>query len=329
MPQPSYAYACARISALEKGLLSSATVKRMAEGSLEDAMRQLLDVRYGGMPDASAGDCERMIENVRKETVQTVQELSPEPKLTDLFLLQTDIHNLKVLIKAGMLGTTDFAWQEGGLYSRERLTAAVRDQSFADLPQELANVLDALMRKLKIQPEPQFVSILLDYGYLAHAMKTVEFCKEPFAKQYFTALCDFGNVLTFLRLRAMGAQKEDLRELLLPAGGILIQTLIDAYELSADTLLKVLSGSVAKDAMNAGLTAMMVSGNISMLEKERDNYLLGLVKDHRHDTLTIFPIVGYYLARDREAKAVRLILTVKRNGLDDAVITERLRELYG
>ena len=45
--------------------------------------------------------------------------------------------------------------------------------------------------------------------------------------------------------------------------------------------------------------------------------------------MTIFPIVGYYLARDREAKAVRLILTVKRNGLDDAIIAERLRELYG
>jgi vacuolar-type H+-ATPase subunit C/Vma6 len=45
--------------------------------------------------------------------------------------------------------------------------------------------------------------------------------------------------------------------------------------------------------------------------------------------MTIFPIVGYLLARDRESKAVRLILTVKRNGLDDGVITERLRELYG
>jgi hypothetical protein len=40
-------------------------------------------------------------------------------------------------------------------------------------------------------------------------------------------------------------------------------------------------------------------------------------------------VVGYYIARDREAKAIRMILTVKRNGLDDGVITERLRELYG
>ncbi|MDP3447178.1 MAG: V-type ATPase subunit, partial [Eubacteriales bacterium] len=133
----------------------------------------------------------------------------------------------------------------------------------------------------------------------------------------------------FLRMRAMGAHKEDLKEVLLPSAGIRREDLIDAYELSAETLTKAISGSVAKSALQAGLNQMLVSGNIAMLEKSRDDYLLSLVNAHRHETMTIFPIVGYYLARDREAKAVRLILTVKRNGLDDAVIAERLRELYG
>ena len=74
---------------------------------------------------------------------------------------------------------------------------------------------------------------------------------------------------------------------------------------------------------------MLQTGSIASLEKARDDYLLSLVKSRRHEVTTIFPIVGYLLARDREAKAVRLILTVKRNGLDDGVIAERLRELYG
>lgn len=329
MPQPSYAYACARISALEKGLLSGATVKRMAESSLDDAMRQLLDARYGSMPEATPTDCERMIDNERRLTAQVIRELSPEPALTDLFLLQTDIHNLKVLIKARMLGTTEIAWQEGGLYSRELLTAAVNAQEYRALPDALRDTLNELERKLKIHAVPQLVSVMLDYAYLKHAVQQAETCNEPFAKQYFSALCDFDNVLTFLRMRAMGAPKEDLKEMLLPAGGIPLRTLVDSYELTADTLTRALSGSVAREAMNEGLSAMLVSGNIGMLEKARDNYLLSLVNDHRHDVLTIFPVVGYYLARDREAKAVRLILTVKRNGLEDGVIAERLRELYG
>ena len=329
MPQPSYAYACARIGALEKSLFGRDTVRRMAEGSLEDALRVLSDAKYGNLPDATGEDVERMIESVRKQTAETMRELSPDPTLTDLFLLQTDAQNLKVLIKARMLNAGDVSLLEGGLFSREQLTNMVTTAKYDLLPESMKQSLEQLEAKLKISPEPQIVSVMIDYGYHAHCLLISQTIKEPFVRQYFAALCDFDNVITFLRMRAMGAQKEDLRDVLLPSAGVKADALIAAYELSAETLTRAISGSVVKAALQEGLSRMLVTGNISMLEKTRDDYLLSLVNDHRHEVTTIFPIVGYYLARDREAKAVRLILTVKRNGLDDAVIAERLRELYG
>ncbi|MEN6635324.1 MAG: DUF2764 family protein [Clostridiaceae bacterium] len=329
MPQPSYAYACARISALEKSLFGKDAIRRMAEGSLEDALRQLSDAKYGNLPDATGEDTERMIESVRKQTAQTIRELSPDSKLTDLFLLQTDAQNLKVLIKARLLGSADVAWLEGGLISHEQLSAMVSNAKYDLLPDEMSEAMNRLEAKLKISQEPQLVSVYADYGYHAHCLHASGSIKEPFVRQYFSALCDFNNVITFLRMRAMGAQKEDLKEVLLPNAGVQGDALIAAYELSAETLNKAISTSVAKSALQEGLNRMLASGSISMLEKARDDYLLSLVKDHRHESMTIFPIVGYLLAKDREAKAVRLILTVKRNKLDDAIIAERLRELYG
>ncbi|MCE5189341.1 MAG: V-type ATPase subunit [Eubacteriales bacterium] len=329
MPQPSYAYACARISALEKSLFGKETVRRMAEGSLEDVMRQLTDAKYGSLPDGTSEDVERMTETVRRQTAETIKELSPKPELTDLFLLATDVQNLKVLIKARLMGISGTVFLEGGLFTREQLSAMVAQMNYEALPAELALSLNALEAKLRIQPIPQMVSILLDYGYRAHCLEVVNRSKEPFAIQYFSALCDFDNVITFLRMRAMGAQKEDLKDVLLPSAGVRREALVEAYELSAESLTKALSGSVAKQALLEGLSGMLATGNIAVLEKSRDDYLLSLVNDRRHDVMTIFPVIGYYLARDREAKAVRLIVTVKRNGLDDAVIPERLRELYG
>jgi len=329
MPQPSYAYACARISALEKSLFGRDAVRRMAEGTLEDALRQLSDAKYGNLPDATGEDTERMIESVRKQTAQTIRELSPDSELTDLFLLQTDAQNLKVLIKARLLGQTDFAWLEGGLFTREQLSAMAAEAKYDLLPEEMRDAMVRLEAKLKISQEPQLVSVYADYGYHAQCLAASKTVKEPFVKQYFAALCDFNNVITFLRMRAMGAQKEDLKEVLLPNAGVQSEALIAAYELSAETLTKAISSSVARSALQDGLNQMLASGNIAMLEKKRDDYLLSLVNEHRHESMTIFPVVGYFLARDREAKAVRLILTVKRNGLDDAVIAERLRELYG
>ena len=162
MPQSSYVYACARISALENGLLDRKTVKRMAAGSLKDAMRILLDARYGGIPDATAADCERMIENVRRQTALDIRELSPEPELTDLFLLATDIHNLKLLIKARLLEQGDVEFLEGGLYEREQLKTAVAEQDYRLLPRQLAEALNALEDRLKVEVQPQRVSVALD-----------------------------------------------------------------------------------------------------------------------------------------------------------------------
>lgn len=329
MPQPSYAYACARISALEKSLFGKDAVRRMAEGSLEDALRLLTDAKYGNLPDATGEDTERMIESVRRETAETIRDLSPDATLTDLFLLQTDAQNLKTLIKARLLGTTDAIWLEGGLFNRDQLSNMVANAKYDLLPAEMNDAMNRLEAKLKIAQEPQLVSVFADYGYHAHCLSAANTVKEPFIRQYFAALCDFNNVITFLRMRAMGAQKEDLKEVLLPSAGVQGEALTAAYELSAETLTKAISTSVAKSALQEGLNRMLATGSISMLEKARDDYLLSLVNEHRHESMTIFPIVGYYLARDREAKAVRLILTVKRNGLDDTIISERLRELYG
>jgi V/A-type H+-transporting ATPase subunit C len=270
-----------------------------------------------------------MIESVRRETAETIRELSPDTALTDLFLLQTDAQNLKTLIKARLLGTTDAIWLEGGLFTREQLANMVANAKYDLLPAEMNDAMNRLEAKLKIAQEPQLVSVFADYGYHAHCLNTANTVKEPFIRQYFAALCDFNNVITFLRMRAMGAQKEDLKEVLLPSAGVKGESLTAAYELSAETLTKAISTSVAKSELQDGLNRMLATGSISMLEKARDDYLLSLVNEHRHESMTIFPVVGYYLARDREAKAVRLILTVKRNGLDDTIISERLRELYG
>lgn len=329
MPQRSYPYACARLSALEKDLLTASQVKRMAESTLEDVMRQLLELRYGNLPDAQPTDIERMTDNMRIAAAETVRELSPEPRLTDLFLIRTDVQNLKLLIKARLLHQPDAVLAAGGLYDRDTLNRMVSEQDYRELPERIAAALDRLETKLRITVEPQLVSIALDYGYLDHALSTARELKDPFAEQYFSALADFDNVLTFLRMRAMGASKEDMKEAVLPEGGISRRVLLDAYEFTADVLAKALNGSVARREMADGLNEMVVTGSIGTLEKARDNYLLSLVNAHRHDRMTIFPVIGYLIARDREAKAVRLIVTAKRNGLDEGVITERLRELYG
>ena len=327
MPQPSYAYACARLSALNKRLIEPQTIQRMLDGSASDAMRALSDVRYGNLSDATEADIERMIEREMSDAMQEVRELSPNPDVTDLFLLRADVQNLKVLLKARLLNQTDVSFTPGGLFDRETLTAMVKERQYDALPKELRDALDALEKRLEIRVEPRDISIALDRAYLAHALK--QSAKYPVFSQYFRAQADFDNVLTFLRLRAMGASIETLDDVILPEGGVRYEDLYNAYEFSFDSLNRILGRSVCPNALLSGLNAMQRTGSIAEVEKARDNYLVSLLSEHKYENESIYPIIGYYLAKEREGGAVRLIVTGKRNGLSDSVIRERLVKLYG
>lgn len=327
MAQKSYAYACARVSALSKRLLDDTALKRMTEGSMGDALRILIDDRYGSLPDAGEGDGERMIERELIAMREEVKSLSPEPAITDLFLLQTDVMNLKTLIKGRLLDQKDVSWQFGGLYDREQLEKAVAEQDYSFLPQDMAAELMTLEKRLTVSVEPQLISIALDRAYLRHALKTTE--KNKAFSHYFKAKADFDNVLTFLRVRAMGGGRGMLKDVLLVEGGIPFKAFFEGYDLSAEGFGRMVESSVCRRELAAALDKMYGTGSIGEVEKARDNYLMSLIAAHRHDAMSLYPVVGYILAKEREAQNVRLILTVKRNGLNESVIAERLVKLYG
>ena len=327
MAQKSYAYASARISALSRRLLDEAALKRMAEGSMGDALRMLIDNRYGNLPDAGEGDGEKMIERELTAMREEVRELSPEPEITDLFLLESDVMNLKALIKARLLNQGDIAWQPGGLFDREALQKAVLEQDYALLPADMAQELNDLEKRLAVSVEPQLISIALDRAYLKHALNATA-KNKPF-HHYFLAKADFDNVLTFLRVRAMGGGKGMLKDVLLVEGGIPLRAFSEGYEFSVEGYGKIVEKSVCRREIAAALDKMYGTGSIGEVEKARDNYLMSLISAHKYDALTLFPVVGYIIAKEREAQNVRLILTVKRNNLNSSVISERLVKLYG
>ena len=327
MAQKSYAYACARVSALSKRLLDDTALKRMTEGSMGDALRILIDDRYGNLPDAGEGDGEKMIERELIAMREEIKSLSPEPAITDLFLLQSDVMNLKTLIKARLLDQKDVTWQAGGLYEREALEKAVSEQDYSLLPADMVPELTALEKRLATSVEPQLISIALDRAYLRHALKTTE--KNKAFSHYFKAKADFDNVLTFLRVRAMGGGRGQLKDVLLVEGGIPMKAFYDGYDFSVEGFGKIVESSVCRRELATALDRMYGAGSIGEVEKARDNYLMSLISAHRHDAMSLYPVVGYILAKEREAQNVRLILTVKRNGLNESVIAERLVKLYG
>ena len=73
------------------------------------------------------------------------------------------------------------------------------------------------------------------------------------------------------------------------------------------------------DSMELGFTAF---------EKACDDYLTEYVKEAKYKTLTPEPVAAYILAKETEAKCVRIIMTCKLHNIDAETIKERVREAY-
>ena len=152
--------------------------------------------------------------------------------------------------------------------------------------------------------------------------------KSAFAVEYFKARADFENALVLLRLTNMGAAEERLAQALLPAGNIPEAEFLRAVGLPAEQWGKELMQGPAGEVLRKAVEDAQQSGP-QAVERARDNYLIRLAERGRFDQDTVAPIVGYLLAREQEARCIRLILTAKRNGLPESIITERMRVLYG
>ena len=167
MPQDSVIYGVTRIRCHEKDLLGPARLQRMLDGSAEEAVRQLVDIGYGGLPDATVADMEQMIANELAAAYTLVEEVSFRPALTDAFRMKADVHNLKLLLKLRLMGSRETPLLlQGGVFSPEALEKMVESADYRQLPDPFPAALAALEESFQAGIDPARISTALDSAYI-------------------------------------------------------------------------------------------------------------------------------------------------------------------
>ena len=147
-------------------------------------------------------------------------------------------------------------------------------------------------------------------------------------RKYFSALADFTNLLAVVR--------DMPEESLLPEGEYskerlrtIRESLDSAKQKAQDAVRSALETSPLKEAARKGFDEYIKTGHTAAIEKARDDYLISLASEGRNDIDSPAPIIGYLLAREREAEVIRLLLTAKRSAIPMSAIDERSLTLYG
>lgn len=323
MPQQSHAYAVGRVSVLLREKLDAASMERLhAAGTLPEALRVLQEM---GLYDQQHADYERVASEHLRKAYAFLREVTPEPRVTDCFLIRFDIHNLKMLLKARCLSQSAEHLSDCGMFGVEPLRHAVEERKYPMLPPSIRAALEALEKRLAVREDPLDIDASLDKAMYAWIFESLAAEHSPTVSAYFAAKADLQCAVMLLRCLKMKQSAAFFEQMLLPGGSISKARWLGAYE-HPGRLSDLLRPYGAK--IVSAVQAAANAGGLPALEKAIDDYLQSLFAPMRKDPLAIEPLIAYVLLREREASAIRLILAAKANGFSPEAIRERLRELY-
>ena len=327
MQQFSYAFAVGRIRALENRLLTPERLQRMLDASsAEDSYRLLVEAGYGSSGEHQ-GDFEAQIAVELQRVVDLMAEVSPDPALTNLFFLHFDVHNIKTLYKMRFsVDQVDIALSSLGTLPIEELSASMTEHDYSMLSTAFRTALLKADEEMSESMDPGRLDAWLDQAYYQTIVDIQEQHPDVFASNYFALSADFNNLLLALRLKAMNRDAEVLNELFLPGGSLPLCTVRKVF-VTGLTVADFAPSRFAKE-LTVAFEEYERTRKLAVLERNRDNSLFRLVAQMDQGPVSIGPVLKYLLAREQEAKAIRLILTGKLNRVNDRLIKERVRELY-
>ncbi|MDD4080543.1 MAG: V-type ATPase subunit [Eubacteriales bacterium] len=324
MPQPSIAYAIGRVRSLARKPLAGAQLERLLVASDYDEARHILTEM--GWAEIEDKGVEATSAALLEKNCKLIQDISPQPEVTDSFMLRHDAQNLKALFKARVLEVTPEALSECGTIPVSLLSHAVAEHSYNKLPEPFARAMNDLEKQAAVKVDPMLIDVRVDQALFELITGRMEKVQSKTVREYFRAKADFVNALTYLRMRDMDLKGTELSELLV-SGGKLSPRIWKKVIESPDRLQTLFRRF--GEEMQAALTRALADRRaLPALERAADDYLLALFRPYRNEPFAIEVLPGHLLALEREAAAVRLILAGKRSQFEPELIRERLREAY-
>ena len=219
--------------------------------------------------------------------------------------------------------------QHTGSIPAEELEQAITNEDYNRLPKHMGEAFRRLAMSLESgSVTPQEVDCKLDAACYADMVAAAKASGEQVVADYVSAQADLTNLKTFLRAKNTQHPQDILQNALVPGGSVKREAFYNAIGVMDDGLIKYLGLSKYDDVIAEGWIHYLKTGSASMLERDCDNYATKVLLEHKYEALTIVPLLGYLVAKEREAQAVRLVMVAKTNDVPIEMAQERLRGLY-
>ncbi len=326
-----YAYASARIRAMETKLLDDNRLERMIDApDAEEALKMLSEAQYGFSGElGNVYSFEKLLSDEMEKCFAVLSEITPQIDIIKAFRRRFDYFNVKVLLKAEFSNQEPPSiLMETGTISGEDMKRIIDEREYGGLTSIMRDAIEQTHDVFSRTQDPQTVDLIIDRASYQQLVADLNEIESPFLHKLAEINVDITNIKMFIRAKSMNKAWDFMERLLLDGGAVTKKTFFEHSDKSVDELVEGIRFTRYGDAVREGWEIAKKGRNISGLEKRMDNYLMEFVRKARTVTMGVEPLIAYLYAKEAEIRNVRIIMTGKMNKLPADLIRERLRVCY-
>ena len=248
----------------------------------------------------SAPDCPEIanVDEKMAETWQLITEILPQPGTLDFLIIKNDFHNLKALLKSIFTGGEPGAYfMRPTVFIIDELAEPLREKRFDRLPAYMAGCVEEAYELLVKTLDGQLADAVIDRQCLETTLAMAKATKNDFAATLAEMMCAFANAKITLRAAKTGKGQAFLERALCKCPAV---------------------ADIPEEALQSG----------AAFEKYCDDALLGYAFTAKAKHFGPEPLIAFFLAREAEAKTLRIVSACRQSGCPAEEIRKRVRLLY-
>lgn len=318
----SYAYAVARIRALEVSLFSNGTIEQLISiPDYESCLNFLEEKGWGGSEDEGSG--EDILATEESKIWQVVKELNIDMDNFEVLALPGRFHNLKAAIKESVTGKEGLnIYYESGSPSGEEIKNIISQKDFSALPDNMSKIAEEAYERMLHTGDGQLCDLLIDRACLNAVYRAGKDSGVDIIKNYAESVVAVADIKIAVRSHKTGKTIDFMEAAMAPCHSLSVDRLAKAALAGEEAIIDYLDQTIYAE----GGAALAESS--SAFERWCDNRIINTIKSEKYNAFTIGPVIAYVIARQNEIKTVRIILSAKQSGLPEESVRERVREMY-
>ncbi len=325
----AWCYVSGRVNVLDSSLLEDEFFRRIISSStLQEIHRVISDSPVKAyFPHAEdLHDTDSMLNRYYKDRITDISGSSPDPAVSDIFLLRYDFLNLKNYIKERILHVPYERHPLGKI--PDDLWDALWKGEDRSLPEIFASSVTLITRNIDDGLSGVVIDSIIDNAYLCHILQKAEGIGSPMIENFIRRYQLAKGIEIIWRALSSGRESELIPEFLFITSGLIEEELFSRLtHLPVDKWNQILMTIFPKEQCERIFTGPP-EDRLKRFIKETDNYLYQETKLPAYISFGPEQVFLYMIGFTREVFNLGLAIKGRLNRIPSALIEERLRKIY-